>query len=70
MALRIWRFLPVVALLAMSTAAAAEPARLLVVSVTFGFRHGSIGTVRVPADAGIRSKAIPVSRSQRTFSRR
>jgi type 1 glutamine amidotransferase len=44
MALRIWRFLPVVALLAMSTAAAAEPARLLVVSVTFGFRHGSIGT--------------------------
>jgi len=44
MALRIWRFVPALALLAMSSAVAAEPARLLVVSVTFGFRHGSIGT--------------------------
>lgn len=38
------RFLPLVVLLLTSAAAAAEPARLLVVSVTFGFRHGSIGT--------------------------
>ena len=37
-------FLPILVLFFASAAVAAEPARLLVVSVTYGFRHGSIGT--------------------------
>ena len=44
MVARVRRFVPLVVLLLTSAAAAAEPARLLVVSVTFGFRHGSLGT--------------------------
>jgi len=44
MARRVCGLFPLLALLVMSAATAAEPARLLVVSVTYGFRHGSIGT--------------------------
>jgi len=41
---RVRGLLPLVVLMVMSAVPAAEPARLLVVSVTLGFRHGSIGT--------------------------
>ncbi|MFM8415707.1 MAG: ThuA domain-containing protein [Planctomycetota bacterium] len=40
---RVRLLLPLLAVLVTTVAPAAEPARLLVVSVTLGFRHGSIG---------------------------